>query len=196
MAVKPSLVSKEAKQRSGDLPTLPFRRSAWRRPSVPEHLAAQLVYRVWSASQRPKTLTARRVIAIVRSKRATASAAQQPDDRAAALCGPVGHASRRSMLPSSLTLSRWQRMGKQVEWRLGTALVTLQPRYRPAYQLVQGARAKAAVRGIFQSGLSLAISRQSQSIWTPFVDRAVFCQVLLLISSWRRRRDDPACFQH
>jgi len=33
---------KEATQRSGDLPTLiPFRRSAWRRPSVPEHLAAQ-----------------------------------------------------------------------------------------------------------------------------------------------------------
>jgi hypothetical protein len=112
MAVKPSLVSKEAKQRSGDLPTLiPFRRSAWKRPSVQEHLAAQLVYRLWSASQRPKTLTARCVIAIVRSKRATASAAQQPDDRAAALCGPVGRASRRSMLPSSLcvTLS-WLKM--------------------------------------------------------------------------------------
>jgi len=43
MRVKPLLVSKEAAQRSGGLPTLiPLRWSSRPRPSVPEHLAAQL----------------------------------------------------------------------------------------------------------------------------------------------------------
>jgi len=43
MRVKPLLVSREAAQRSGGLPTLiPFRWSSRPRPSVPEHLAAQL----------------------------------------------------------------------------------------------------------------------------------------------------------
>jgi len=43
MRVKPLLVSKEAAQRCGGLPTLiPFRWSSRPHPSAPEHLLAQL----------------------------------------------------------------------------------------------------------------------------------------------------------